>query len=442
MTATPDRADRRDIRELFGEESYLLDGETALKRGLFPHVDYHLASATLDDKLKEKIEKEKSRAKLNHDPDEITNEVLVREQEQEFVKKILEHSCKHGLIFCRNIAHANLIAELMPSCKAFHSGSTDGTKSKARVRQRNEKTLEEFKSGKLRYIAAVDALNEGVDVPEVDLVVLLRAHGFKNAWIQQIGRGLRLALKGKGKKKLTVLDFAHNRRKLDSLFQTFGAALAGSLQKIKHKKTLVIKFEGITYTFERETLDLLEFYSSLKKNFYETWQEASRAVIDFGFEYPEEYRSGYHKDPRLPSTPNKVYTDFPGWTIFLGREKKNHYETWQKASKASIELKIKSQQEYINRRGEDPRLPSVDVLYKMPGFPGFEVFLGREKYTNWRDASRASIKLAIEDSKDYIARRGEDPKLPSIVSLYNMPGFPGIAIFLGKKKRPRKKKSS
>ncbi len=433
MTATPDRADRRNIKDLFGEESYLLDGETALKRGLFPHVDYHFVGGTFDDALKGKIEAEKDRVRSQHDPDEIKHEVLVREQEQEFVNKILEHTCTHGLVFCRNIAHANLIAELMPSCKALHSGSTDGTKSMSRIRKRNEETLEAFKSGQLRYIAAVDALNEGVDIPAVDLVVLLRAHGFKNAWIQQVGRGLRLATKGK--KKLTVLDFAHNRQKLDSLFQTFGAALSSS-QKIQHKKTLVIKFEGITYTFEKEALELIEFYASLKKNFYGTCAEASEAAIAMGIENLRDYRSRHREDSRLPSAPHVYYTDFPGYTVFLGGSAKNFYETCAEASKAAIAKGIEGKIDYIKRYTEDPRLPSAPDRY-YSDFPCWRVFLGgsaKSFYGTWQEASKAVIASGIRNCKEYTSRCKEDPRLPSTPHTYYS-DFPGYTVFFGGSKK-------
>jgi len=58
--------------------------------------------------------------------------------------------------------------------------------------------------GELEVIFAVDIFNEGVDLPNVDTIMMLRPTESRILWIQQFGRGLRRA---EGKERLTVVDY-------------------------------------------------------------------------------------------------------------------------------------------------------------------------------------------------------------------------------------------
>ena len=69
----------------------------------------------------------------------------------------------------------------------------------------------DFSAGRITAITAVDVLNEGIDVPDVNILVFLRATHSRRIFIQQLGRGLRLA---PGKEKVVVLDFVTDIRRL------------------------------------------------------------------------------------------------------------------------------------------------------------------------------------------------------------------------------------
>ena len=66
-----------------------------------------------------------------------------------------------------------------------------------------------FTSKEINYLFVVDIFNEGVDIPEIDTVLFLRPTESLTVFLQQLGRGLRLA---DGKECLTVLDFVGNSR--------------------------------------------------------------------------------------------------------------------------------------------------------------------------------------------------------------------------------------
>lgn len=64
-------------------------------------------------------------------------------------------------------------------------------------------------AGDLQVICTVDVFNEGLDVPEVDTVLMLRPTESPVVFLQQLGRGLR---RSQGKDALTVIDFIGNHR--------------------------------------------------------------------------------------------------------------------------------------------------------------------------------------------------------------------------------------
>ena len=72
----------------------------------------------------------------------------------------------------------------------------------------------EFAAGRISAVTAVDVLNEGIDVPQVNLVVFLRATHSRRIFVQQLGRGLRLA---PGKEKVIVLDFVSDLRRISAV---------------------------------------------------------------------------------------------------------------------------------------------------------------------------------------------------------------------------------
>ncbi|MDT4001638.1 helicase-related protein, partial [Staphylococcus aureus] len=67
--------------------------------------------------------------------------------------------------------------------------------------------IEKLKEGKINYIITVDLFNEGIDIPEVNQVVMLRPTESSIIFIQQLGRGLR---KSSNKEYVTVIDFIGN----------------------------------------------------------------------------------------------------------------------------------------------------------------------------------------------------------------------------------------
>lgn len=73
-----------------------------------------------------------------------------------------------------------------------------------------------FASGTYQAICAVDVMNEGIDVPDVNILVFLRATHSRRIFVQQLGRGLRLS---EGKEKVIVLDFVSDIRRMAEMIE-------------------------------------------------------------------------------------------------------------------------------------------------------------------------------------------------------------------------------
>jgi hypothetical protein len=93
-----------------------------------------------------------------------------------------------------------------------------------------EAALRDLTAGRVRVVFSVDLFNEGVDVPDVDTILMLRPTESPTLFLQQLGRGLR---KTKGKAFCTVLDFVGTHRKEFRFDRRFRALLGGSRRDVE-----------------------------------------------------------------------------------------------------------------------------------------------------------------------------------------------------------------
>ena len=111
-----------------------------------------------------------------------------------------------ALAFCRNVAHARMMAETMGEW--YHTNYLTGRNTTGeRIRAYNDLQSDQ---AELEILFTVDILNEGVDIPGVNMVLFLRPTESSTIFIQQLGRGLR---KYNDKSYVVVLDFIGNSYK-------------------------------------------------------------------------------------------------------------------------------------------------------------------------------------------------------------------------------------
>lgn len=80
----------------------------------------------------------------------------------------------------------------------------------------NEAILSKFRSGEIRIVISVNMLNEGIDVPEADMVIFLRSTESSTIFFQQLGRGLRISTT---KRAVRVLDYVVNLERISTILK-------------------------------------------------------------------------------------------------------------------------------------------------------------------------------------------------------------------------------
>ena len=118
-----------------------------------------------------------------------------------------------GVGFCAGVRHADFMADHFRRAGIGAQAVVGETPSHER-----QQALQAFREGRLPCLFTVDVLSEGVDIPEINLVLFLRPTESLTVFLQQLGRGLRHA---PGKDCLTVLDFVgqtHRRYRIDTRF--------------------------------------------------------------------------------------------------------------------------------------------------------------------------------------------------------------------------------
>jgi superfamily II DNA or RNA helicase/HKD family nuclease len=145
-----------------------------------------------------------------------------------------------ALGFCVSIAHAEFMAETFRQAGipalAITSESPAGEREQATSRLRNRE---------VNVLFTVDLYNEGVDIPEADCVLFLRATESSTVFLQQLGRGLRLDT---GKTCCLVLDFIGNQRREFRFDQRFLALFGGTRQQvIREIETGITRLPGNCY---------------------------------------------------------------------------------------------------------------------------------------------------------------------------------------------------
>ena len=135
-----------------------------------------------------------------------------------------EDSCK-ALCFCTDKKHATFMADAFTKAGLRAAALTSDT------REEDRRTFNrQLANGELNYLFVVDIFNEGVDIPEVDTALFLRPTESLTIFLQQLGRGLRLAV---GKQYLTVLDFVAQANKNYDFTSRFRALMTRSDRAVR-----------------------------------------------------------------------------------------------------------------------------------------------------------------------------------------------------------------
>ena len=121
----------------------------------------------------------------------------------------------------------------------------------SQTNREQEVIMSRFKAGEFQIAVTVDMFNEGVDVPDVDMVVFLRATHSRRIFVQQLGRGLRISPE---KDKVIVLDFVSDLRRMAMVLELDKSVKSLQIEKLGLGDKLVEFKDESAGTFLKEWL--------------------------------------------------------------------------------------------------------------------------------------------------------------------------------------------
>ncbi|NUN49664.1 MAG: DUF3427 domain-containing protein [Candidatus Brocadiae bacterium] len=224
MTATPERADTRDILGRFGGitavEMRLWD---ALERGLLAPFHYFGVNDGTD---LSGVTWKRGYDESGLDKVYTGNRIRALLIAQEVQRRITDPLRMRALGFCVSVAHAKFMAAEFSRLGLPAQAVTGGDPVEDRDEARRK-----LAKGEVCTLFTVDLFNEGVDIPEVDTLLFLRPTESATLFLQQLGRGLRLC---EGKSCTTVLDFigpARREFKFEDRFKALTCHSGGVLTR-------------------------------------------------------------------------------------------------------------------------------------------------------------------------------------------------------------------
>ncbi|MBV7281270.1 DUF3427 domain-containing protein [Corynebacterium sp. TAE3-ERU30] len=199
LTATPERTDDRSVYELFDfNVAFEIRLGTALENDMLAPFDYYgVADYVAED---------------GNTVDDVTDlkYLVAKERVQHLLEKLRVYGRVRdvcGLIFCSRTEEAQDLSRMLNESELFGRPLRTVALSATDSHEERERMVRRLEAGELDYIITVDLFNEGIDIPKVNQIVMLRPTQSVIVFTQQLGRGLR---KYPGKENLRVIDFIGN----------------------------------------------------------------------------------------------------------------------------------------------------------------------------------------------------------------------------------------
>jgi superfamily II DNA or RNA helicase/HKD family nuclease len=279
---------------------------------------------------------------------------------RELNNKVPDMSKMKALIFCVSVEHANQVAHEFSQLGIQTTAVTGTTENRGAI-------IQDLRSGTIQAISTVDVFNEGVDIPEVDTIVLLRPTESPVVFLQQIGRGLRRA---PGKDQVLILDFigAHRSEyRIDTKF----SALSGKTRS----EVIENLDQGFPYLPSGSAIQLDELgrdyvLGLMRKQIAPNWQKLIEEIKTEGLSSLEAFLAASRRDL---------------FEVYKGSGK-----NWISAVTAAglMEMEISSLDEALLKT--IPRLLHIDDNERLLGFSNLISKHGK----SWKQMSRSEQSLA------------------------------------------------
>jgi superfamily II DNA or RNA helicase len=215
LSATPDRyfddEGTAALRTYFGGTIFTYDMERALSEGRLVPYDYHLYPAYLTEDETDQFEQLTARIGLllnhdDHDPEELQQLLfrrarIIKKAETKtrtLAQALQQHPFTRALVYCADHEQLEEAAQdLTKSGQSFITYTSRNTKQERRA------ALMSLAQGHVPMIVAIDCLDEGIDIPDVDHAFIIASSTNRRQFIQRRGRVLR---KAPGKQRATIID--------------------------------------------------------------------------------------------------------------------------------------------------------------------------------------------------------------------------------------------
>jgi len=363
LTATPYRNDGKNLSDVCGELIYEVNMDDAINFNLLSNIEYHFIQNNID------FSGVKWNGKSYNSVD-LNKKICIPQYDKAILKSYLEtvkkHKRKKTIAFCPTIEHALRMAKIFSkrgiNAEAIVSDSTRGGHIVGQHRSLRRKLVEEFYDNNIDIVFTVNIFNEGVDFPEVDLVMLLRPTMSNIVFKQQIGRGLR---KSKNKDYTMILDFvgnAHNNH-LGILEDIVGTDLEAEAFKLISKRLEIREVVIIRGNFKiilsASKLDILQKqYKGWDKNRLFLEYNRLKRVLGRTPKYADFVTvKAKNKNKKALVSYNTLVKHFGTWINFfnqvegLSLPKKSYKYDWKEVDK-----------EYLRAMKELGRHPNSDEL--------------------------------------------------------------------------------
>jgi superfamily II DNA or RNA helicase len=222
VTATPWRGDGYDIDAMLGPPVVRIGIAEGLRNGFLCEADYRLLADNID------WEFVRERSAHNYSLQQLNRKLLIPTRDEEAAKIIREafttEKRRGGVVFCSTVVHAQSFAGML-RLFGFRAEAITGDMD-PRVR---DKTMAAFRRGNLDIVTTRDLFNEGVDVPDVDMIAFMRVTHSRRIFVQQLGRGLRIS---PTKDKVVVLDFVSDLRRIAEVIE-LEKAVKGDIETMR-----------------------------------------------------------------------------------------------------------------------------------------------------------------------------------------------------------------
>jgi superfamily II DNA or RNA helicase len=270
LTATPERSDEEPILQWF-------EGRIAAELRLWDAIDQHrlcpFAYYGISDGLD--YRRVSWRRGRGYDPQEMSNlvtgdQVLARLILSNVARVVPNFESMRALGFCVSVAHAQFMADQF--CRAGVAAVAVWAETPEDDRR---KALQDLAGGRIRAVFSVDLFNEGVDIPSVDTLLLLRPTDSPTVFLQQLGRGLR---RENGKTICTVLDFIGRHRKEFQFHRRFGALLGGTRKQLEKQVERGFPFLPSGCHLQLDAVATVEVLENIRQSLPATWPAKAREL--------------------------------------------------------------------------------------------------------------------------------------------------------------------